>query len=75
MGFWTQTGNGNVAHINGDIDMPEEILQALHRMIDLAAEMCKEKDDELPIARDRPIACSHEGYFEKGEPHCDECGY
>lgn len=33
-GFWTQTPSGNVAHINGDLDISDETLAALHTTID-----------------------------------------
>lgn len=49
MGFWKQTGNGNVIHINGDVEMPEETLQVLCEMFDKEIRMCIE-DDELLVA-------------------------
>ncbi len=36
-GFYTTTPAGNPAHILGDVDMPDELLAALHEMIDCVA--------------------------------------
>lgn len=46
-GFWAKTPDGGIVHINGRHDMPEETLDAILRMCDLAYKnaMSKQKNE------------------------------
>lgn len=69
-GFWAITPNGHTVHINGRRDMPQETLDTLLGIMDLAA---KNATDKMPCGHTRAdVVSSNEGTAFCGQCALDE---
>lgn len=65
-GFWSVTPEGHSVHIKGDPDMPQETLQALLSMMDLAYKNAAKK---MPCGHSRADIVSSD----EGTAFCGQC--